>query len=53
MSLTRDEWCEMWELIKIIEYEIKLPMWEERRELIEENIKKIKEQIQQVIGQME
>lgn len=53
MSLTRDEWCRMWESIKYIEYEIHLPMHKERRKLITDEVKKIKKQIQSVVGQME
>lgn len=51
--MNRDEWCKMWESIKTIEYELNLPMWKKRRETIKEELSKIKEQIQSVIGQME
>jgi hypothetical protein len=53
MSLTRAEWCRMWESIKKIEYEIQLPMWKKRRREILQETERIKEQIQSVIGQME
>lgn len=53
MSLTRDEWCKMWESIKSIENELYLPMWKERKKDIQKEIEFIKKQIQSVIGQME
>lgn len=55
MSLTRDEWCKMWESIKKIErladylyFHNKL-----RSDEIKRECKHIKEQIQSVVGQME
>jgi hypothetical protein len=43
----------MWESIKIIEYELPMPMHSDRRKFIEQEVQKIKRSIQKVIGQME
>jgi hypothetical protein len=61
MSLTKDEWVEMWEYIKHIEYEAKALAstsikYQNRNyysRKILGNVKMIKDKIQQVIGQME
>ncbi len=52
MSLTRAEWEEMWKSIKKVENFVQAsPMYRNQSTLRE--VKKIKDQIQQVIGQME
>jgi hypothetical protein len=55
MSLTRDEWCRMWESIKTIE---KLNTFQHfqlgvRVKRMNQEIEFIKKKIQQEIGQME
>lgn len=52
MSLTREEWNEMWKSIKYIEG-IAIHLHTPRKDLILMETRKIKELIQQVIGQME
>lgn len=52
MSLTRDEWCKMWDSIKKIEYEAK-QLRGIGKTLILTQVKYIKDQIQSVVGQME
>lgn len=55
MSLTKAEWVEMWETIKRLEdciYEGIPPHSGYRKSAIKQ-VKKIKKQIQSVIGQME
>lgn len=52
MSLSREQWEQMWESIKLIERKLnELPLY--RRQTASEEIKKIKNQIQSVIGQQE
>ncbi len=55
-SLTKDEWCQMWESIKRIEF-INHKVWKSKKYKwandINWEIIKIKKQIQSVIGQME
>lgn len=53
MSLTRDEWCKMWESIKTIESILVLALPLYRRQHLQQEIDAIKKQIQSVIGQME
>ena len=55
MSLTRDQWVEMWNDIKGIERTVKFcqEMPRGQRAIILSKIEKIKNQIQSVIGQME
>lgn len=57
MSLTRNEWVEMWESVKTIEDRIRLipriRSMDCPRTEIEIQVNKIKKQIQSVIGQME
>ncbi|HYV52409.1 MAG TPA: hypothetical protein VE971_03860 [Candidatus Eisenbacteria bacterium] len=53
MSLTRDEWLKMWESVKTIENLANTLKSPPRRQQILWQIKKIKDQIQAVIGQME
>jgi hypothetical protein len=45
MSLTRDEWAQMWDAIKVIQYNAPA--------VIKPEIEFIKQKIQKVIGQME
>jgi len=56
MSLTRDEWCELWESVKRIEY-TNAKVWKAKHYKwandINWEVNKIKDKIQQVIGQME
>ena len=56
MSLTRDEWCKMWESVKTIEGVVynagNLPRAKIDIIMLRE-VEKIKQQIQSVIGQME
>jgi diadenosine tetraphosphate (Ap4A) HIT family hydrolase len=56
MSLTKDEWAEMWESIKTIE-SINRKVWKKKHYRWANNInwevQKIKKQIQKVVGQME
>lgn len=47
MSLTRDEWIEMWKSIKYVE------MHETLSKASRKELKKIKDQIQSVVGQLE
>ena len=51
--MTRDEWIRMWECVKIIEYELGLPMYNDRKMAIRKELDRIKKQIQNEIGQME
>lgn len=55
MSLTRDEWSEMWEAIKTIEYTIikRLKIFEVNDRPMYDGIVKIKQLIQSVNGRME
>jgi hypothetical protein len=55
MSLTRDEWCKMWESIKRIEYiASRLGVVHKLKAMeIQKEVRHIKEQIQSVVGQME
>ena len=53
MSLTRAEWEAMWFSIKVIEDNTTRLKSPPRRQRILWEVKKIKDQIQQVIGQME
>jgi hypothetical protein len=53
MSLTRDEWCKMWESIKTIEIATKMLKSPPTRQIIRYEVEKIKKQIQSVVGQME
>ena len=55
MSLNRDQWVEMWNDIKGIERTVKFceEIPRGRRRLIIDKIKRIKVQIESVIGQME
>ncbi len=53
MSLTRNQWEEMWRSIKLIETITKNLNSPKRREVILDEVKFIKDQIQSVIGQME
>lgn len=54
MSLTRKEWEDMWVRVTIMEETVqKLPRSSQVRLNIEYEIKKIKEMIQSVVGQME
>lgn len=56
MSLTRDEWLEMWEAVKDIELaynENAIPPHSGHRRSVKKAIVEIKKKIQQVIGQME
>lgn len=58
MSLTRDEWCKMWESVKKIERLAVIspkqqPKGVHRMNIIYKEVAFIKKQIQSVIGQME
>lgn len=53
MSLTRKEWEEMWETVKEIEIVSEHMQPRQRVLYLKMQINKIKNQIQQVIGQME
>lgn len=56
MSLTRNEWLEVWEAIKIIErtaVNLSHNNSKQSKVVILRNSDRIKEKIQQVIGQME
>lgn len=53
MSLTRKEWEEMWETIKRIEHSNSTMQPRTQALLNQMDINRIKNQIQQVIGQME
>lgn len=55
MSLTRDEWLEMWNDVKAIERTVQFcsEMPRGQRAIVITKIKRVKEQIQSVIGQME
>lgn len=53
MSLTRDEWCRMWESIKSIEADAQILNSKIIKGSILTEVLFIKKKIQQVIGQME
>lgn len=53
MSLTRAQWVEMWESIKSIEADAKILNSKVVKKSILDEVQRIKEQIQSVIGQME
>lgn len=53
MSLTREQWVEMWKSIKKIEAQSYGLISEAKKKIILAEVKKIKKQIQEVIGQME
>ena len=53
MSLTREEWCKMWESIKRIEINARLLKSPPTKQNILYEVQNIKKQIQSVIGQME
>jgi hypothetical protein len=53
MSLTKDEWVEMWKTVKYIEGVARAQCKPIIRDLILMETKKIKRDIQKVIGQME
>lgn len=55
MSLTRDEWVQMWNSVKRLESVVKnsFSLGNPNRKLALEEIEKVKQQIQSVIGQME
>lgn len=56
MSLTRDEWCKMWETAKTIESiakSLKSKAHQNRINQILFEVNKIKKDIQSVVGQME
>lgn len=56
MSLTRDEWIDVWERLKRIE-RTNLKVWKAKHykwaNSINWEVQRIKEKVQQVIGQME
>lgn len=53
MSLTREEWEKMWNSAKSIEHAVGFLKSPPVKQTILYEIRKIKEQIQQVVGQME
>lgn len=57
MSLTDDQWQDMWEAIKRIEYASDIYTLKNRtlksREIIKKEVEKIKTLIQSVVGQLE
>lgn len=56
MSLTRDEWCKMWESVKTIEHLFMNDSHLSKAKIeirVQRELDKIKQQIQSVIGQME
>lgn len=53
MSLTRQEWEEMWKTCKTIEGLLRFAMPLVTRQRLQNQVNKIKKQIQSVIGQME
>lgn len=53
MSLTREQWIEMWDSAKKIEVNANKLKSPPTKQVILYEVKKIKEQIQEVIGQME
>jgi len=55
MSLTRDQWTEMWTSILTIQVRLwnKHLTKQQMRDLIQDELNRIKQQIQSVIGQME
>lgn len=53
MSLTRSEWEDMWKSIEHIEFIVKNAMNKDDGKLVLYQTKKIKEQIQSVVGQLE
>lgn len=53
MSLTREEWCKMWESVKRIEFNAGRLKSPPTKQIIIWEVQKIKKQIQSVIGQME
>lgn len=52
-GMNGEQWCKMWESIKTIELNNFNSPWSARKDRITIEVKKIKEQIQSVIGQME
>ena len=53
MSLTRTEWVEMWQSVKRMEWIVSRMRHSTNKDNMMREIRKIKEQIQSVIGQME
>jgi len=52
MSLTKEEWVEMWQCVKTIE-SINVSRISSKKDVIKDEVNKMKKLIQSVIGQME